>query len=241
MLALPRWRPSTIVVLGLALAQSPAVAAAQTPAAQQTQPPSAGFRIAGTIVNAVGGSPLARARVTIIDARNSQNTQWMITAEDGRFEFKQVGAGKYQLRGAKRGFIAADYEQHEQFSTAIVTGAGLDTEHLALRLAPFAVLSGKALDESGDPVRNAMVSLFVEDRRAGVGRIQRIRSDRTDDQGTYEFAPLDAGTYFLSVLATPWYAVHSTSSLQLGAGNTPASLDQSLDVAYAVTYYKDAT
>ena len=234
--ALSRWRPSAILVLGLALFQSSAVAAAQTPNAQQTQPPGAGFRVAGTIVNAVGGSPLARARVTINDARNSQNTQWMITGEDGRFEFKQVGAGKYQLRGAKRGFIAADYDQHEQFSTAIVTGAGLDNEHLVLRVAPFAVLSGKVLDESGDPVRNAMVSLYVEDRRAGVGRIQRVRSDRADDQGSYEFTPLDSGTYFLSVLAAPWYAVHPASSLQPGAANTLASVDQSLDVAYPVTY-----
>jgi len=68
-----------------------------------------------------------------------------------------------------------------------------------------------------------------------------MRSDFTDDQGSYDFTPLDAGTYFLSVSATPWYAVHSPSSLQPGAGNTPGAVDQSLDVAYPVTYYKDAT
>jgi len=213
----------------------------QTPNTEQTRPLASGFRIAGTVVNAVGGSPLARARVTIFDARNPQNTQWVITSEGGRFEFKQLGAGKYELRGAKRGFITADYEQHEQFSTAIVTGAGLDTENLVLRLAPVAVLSGKVLDESGEPVRQALVSLYAQDRRAGVGRVQKIRTDRTDDQGSYEFTPLDAATYFLSVSATPWYAVHSASSLQQGAASTPAVVDQSLDVAYPVTYYKDAT
>jgi Carboxypeptidase regulatory-like domain len=157
------WPPSATLVLGLALFHPPAMPTAQASNPQQAQPPVVGFRIAGTVVNAVGGNSLARARVTIFDTRNPQNTQWEITSEDGRFEFKQLGPGKYALRGAKRGFIAADYEQHEQFSTAIVTGAGLDTENLVLRLAPFAVLSGKVLDESGEPVRQATVSLYVED------------------------------------------------------------------------------
>jgi hypothetical protein len=90
------------------------IARGQTP---QPQPPVTGFRIAGVIVNAVGGGPLTRARVTIFDVNDPQNPRWMITSDDGRFEFKQLRAGKYNLGGAKRGFIAADYEQHEQ-STA---------------------------------------------------------------------------------------------------------------------------
>jgi hypothetical protein len=235
------WKQSSILMLVSVLSCFLTVAAAQPPNLQPAQFPTSGFRIAGTVVDAIGGSPLTRARVTILDVRNPQNLQWTITSEDGHFAFQQVGAGKYSLRGAKRGFIAADYDQHEQFSTAIVTGSGLDTQHLVLRLTPAAVLSGKVLDESGDPVRRAMVSLYAEDRGTGVGRIQKMRSDFTDDQGLYDFTPLDTGTYFLSASATPWYAVHAPSSLQSGAGNTPGAVDQSLDVAYPVTYYKDAT
>ena len=37
------------------------------------------FRIAGTIVNAIGGSSLARARVTIVDARNrATRSRWLL-------------------------------------------------------------------------------------------------------------------------------------------------------------------
>ena len=234
-----RWRLFAILVLGLALPCLSLVAVAQTSAPPSTQPAIGVFRIAGTVVNAVGGNPLARARVSIQDTRNRQALQWMITAEDGRFEFRQLPTGKYSLGGAKRGFIAASYDQHEQFSTAIVTGAGLDTEHLALRLAPYAVLSGKVLNEAGEPVRHATVSLYAEDRRAGVGRIQRVRSEGTDDQGSYEFAVLDAGTYLIAATATPWYAVHPSSFHQ--EEGQRAAVDQSLDVAYPMTYYKDAT
>ena len=192
-------------------------------------------------MNAIGGNPLARARVTIVDAKNRQKAQWMITSDDGRFDFKQVSPGKYSLQGAKRGFIPAFYDEHEGFSTAIVTGAGLDTEHLVLRLDPSAMLSGKILDELGEPVRQATVSLYRENRQVGVGRIIKFRVSVTDDQGGYEFSPLDAGSYFISATAKPWYALHTVSSGEASAGNLPSAVDQSLDVAYAITYYGDAT
>ena len=165
----------------------------------------------------------------------------MVTADDGRFDFKQVSAGKYSLQGAKRGFIPGLYDEHEQFSTAIVTGVGLDTENLVLRLSPSAVLSGKILDDLGEPVRQAEVSLYREDRRAGVGRIQKFRMTSTDDQGAYEFAQLDAGSYFVSVTAKPWYALRSVPSRQANEANLPTAIDQSLDTAYPITYYGDST
>jgi hypothetical protein len=233
-----RSRLFAVLVLGLTM---PSVAALQDSSSPASQPAAGVSRIAGTVVNAVSGSPLARTRVSLRDARNPQNVRWTITSDDGRFEFREIAAGKYELRGAKRGFIAASYEQHEQFSTAIVTGVGLDTEHLLLRLAPFALLSGKVLNERGEPVREALVSLYLEDRSAGLERIQRIRQERTDDQGSYEFWPLNAGTYFLAATAKPWYALHPSSFDRPEAATTPSAFDPSLDVAYPPTYYKDAT
>jgi len=230
-----------ILACGMVLSHSLAIFAAQSSTALPSQSPDATFRIAGTIVNAIGGNPLARARVTIVDAKNRQKAQWMITSDDGRFDFKQVSPGKYSLQGAKRGFIPAFYDEHEGFSTAIVTGAGLDTEHLVLRLDPSAMLSGKILDELGEPVRQATVSLYRENRQVGVGRIIKFRVSVTDDQGGYEFSRLDAGSYFISATAKPWYALHTVSSGEPSARNLPSAVDQSLDVAYAITYYGDAT
>lgn len=207
--------------------------------AQQPGPAANGsFRISGMVVSTAGGAPLAQTRVSIMNARNPKEVESVLTAEDGRFEF-HVGAGKYALRGAKRGFIAADYNQHEQFSTAIVTGAGLNTENLILKLPPSAALTGKVLDESGEPIRQARVILWRDDHSAGVSRIVRFRMETTDDRGAYEFIPLVPGTYFLSVSARPWYAVHPPSIVQ--EGMPPATVDRSLDVVYPVTFYADAT
>jgi hypothetical protein len=235
------------VVVGLRIAvcffaaQGCAVAqAASTPPATA---PSAGYRIAGTVVSKTDARPLAQARITVRDAKDAKKFAWMITAEDGRFQFSGLPAGKYSLTGAKRGFIAAGYDQHDQFSTAIVTGAGLDTESLLLRLAPDAVIAGKVLDEANDPVRHATVTLYINDHSSGVDQVRQFRSAQTNDLGEYELTPLQPGTYYLSAHATPWYAVHPRAELpaseSAGQGETAQSVDPSLDVAYPVTYYPD--
>jgi hypothetical protein len=138
-------------VLGLLAAQPHA--AAQTASSPQNTPAN-GYRVSGTVVSKVDGHPLARARVTLRDTKGSEKFESLVTAEDGKFYFQGVPPGKYSLTGRKRGFISAAYDQHEQFSTAIVTGAGIDTEALVLRLAPAARITGKILDESGEPVRH---------------------------------------------------------------------------------------
>jgi hypothetical protein len=199
------------------------------------------FRIAGTVLSASEGHPLSRARVSLQDVKRPQAQTFMITGDDGRFEFANLPAGKYSLVGAKRGYITAAYDQHEQFNTAIVTGAGLDTGSLALRLVPTAALTGHVLDEFGEAARDATVTLWRDDHSAGVARTVPFRTDRSDDQGWFEFAPLDAGTYFVSVAAQPWYAVHPPSIHQADVPDLPASVDPSLDVFYLPTYYAGAT
>ncbi|MFZ0770391.1 MAG: carboxypeptidase-like regulatory domain-containing protein [Candidatus Sulfotelmatobacter sp.] len=212
--------------------------------------PAGGYRIAGTVVSKSDSRPLARARITVTDVKDSHKFQSIITSEDGKYEFSGLPAGKYSLTGAKHGFVSARYDQHDQYSTAIVTGAGLETESLVLRLAPDAVITGKVLDEAGEPVRHATVTLYHDDHSSGVDQIRQYRSAQTDDLGEYEMTPLQPGTYFLSASGTPWYAVHPPSksapsdpanSESEGQAESPPTADRSLDVAYPVTYYPDET
>ncbi len=197
-----------------------------------------GYRIAGTVVGKVDGRPLARARITVRDTKDSKQFQSVVTSEDGKYEFSGLPAGKYSLSGARRGFISASYDQHDQYSTAVVTGTGLATESLVLRLAPNAVIAGRVMDEINEPVRNAEVTLYYDDHSSGVDQIYNTASSQTNDLGEYEFILFRPGTYFLSVSATPWYAVHPHSGPTKSA---PPQIDRSLDVAYPLTYYPDVT
>jgi hypothetical protein len=109
-----------------------------------------------------------------------------------------------------------------------------------LRLAPSGLIAGKVLDESGEPVRHAMVTVYFEDHSSGVGQVRQFRGAQTDDEGEYEVTPLMPGTYFLSASATPWYAVHPNGQIEMPEG-APISVDPNLDVTYPLTYYGDVS
>jgi carboxypeptidase family protein len=229
-------------ISGLAILQ-PGFAAAgqnQNPAAPERAQAGQTLKIAGTVVNAITGEPLAQARISIAETKERAKLSSLITTENGHFEFSEVKAGKYALQGAKRGFISSAYEQHEQFSTAIVTGAGFSTENLILRLTPMALITGHVFDEFGEPVRKARVALFMEDHRAGMSRIMRLNLSTTDDRGFYDFSLLRPGKYYISVSAKPWYAMHPVAQSD-GSGSAAPQISPALDVAYPTTYYHDAT
>lgn len=223
----------------LCIIQTPAFVWCQTNAVSQPLV-TEGYRIAGTVVSKSDGHPLDHAAVAIVDVKNRKNLQMMITSADGRFLFQGLTAGKYSLEGRRQGYIEAAYDSHEQYSTAIVTGADLDTENLVLRLAPDGLIAGRVLDESGEPVRHAAVAVYYEDHSSGIGQVRQIRSAETDDQGEYEITPLVPGTYFVSASATPWYAVHPDSQLEQPSA-PPLAVDRSLNVTYPLTYFGDET
>jgi hypothetical protein len=175
---------------------------------------------------------------------NPANNASLITSEDGHFAFTSTGRGKFVLQGARRGFITALYEQHEQFSTAVGTGPDFDTEHLVLKLTPLAMLSGKIIDEAGEPMRNANVRLYMEDRSAGMTRVLPSGSDTSDDEGYYEFAALPPGNYFVSVSTRPWYALdfaRGAAADRLSRAGAPPRIAPELDAAYPTTYNNGAT
>jgi hypothetical protein len=232
---MPIWNAFRALLCSIAALLSISIASGQ-----QTNTPAAGqYRIAGTVVSRSDGHPLARARVTINNTKNNQEVFSTLTSEDGKFAFTGLHAGKYALQGGRRGYLSSFYEQHEQFSTAIVTGAGVDSENLVLRLWPAGYITGKVLDESGDPVRNANVSLYSIHHEEGVSRIVQVKGANTDDLGSFELGPEGPGTYFVAAQTVPWYAMHALTRNQ--AGSSAEQLDPALDVAYPLTYYSDVT
>ncbi|HEX4037994.1 MAG TPA: carboxypeptidase-like regulatory domain-containing protein [Acidobacteriaceae bacterium] len=208
-------------------------------------PTSAGpYSISGTVVEATAGTPLDRAEVTL-SAAGQQRIQLaaVVTSDTGAFRFDHLAAGKYTLDASRRGYMASGYQEHDGFVTAIVTGPDLDTQKLRIELFPEAVLSGTVSDDAGEPIGGAQVSLYRQLQQDGIGHIVTANSTITDDTGTYEFSRLRPGDYYLSVAATPWYAFHPGLKMD-SSGNPLPSGEQvrsSLDVAYATTFYPNAT
>src|SRR5690242_19792699 len=123
----------------------PAFALAAAMLAQQqppAAPPAPSFRIAGIVVDQRSGTPLGKTRVMLAPttARTEQRTY--ITAADGHFAFDNLPSGKYSLAADRRGYPGQAFDFHENYASAIVTGNGLDSEHLVFQLKPAGSIRG---------------------------------------------------------------------------------------------------
>jgi carboxypeptidase family protein len=176
-------------------------AGAQQPARQPESSENLG--IAGTVVDALNGKPLAYARVGITPV-NGGNRRTAITGVDGHFLFQGLARGKYVLVAEKAGYPLQTFEGHESYYTSIAAGPGLNSEELVFRLRPESSISGTITNERDEPVIGAQVLLS---RAVPFFRKQpELLSETTDQRGYYAFDHLPPGTYRLAVSGKPWFA-----------------------------------
>lgn len=196
------------------------------------------FPVGGTVVDGVSGRPLGRVRVVLSpSAAPRRELRAEITGADGRFRF-EVPQGKYSMRAERPGLPPQPFgtsTMYFGFGIAIVTGPGQDTADLSFRLAPPAAISGRVVDEAGDPVERATVQLLISAVQGGRKRVVSFGWKYTNDQGEYRFGHLPAGEFYLAVTGKPWYAANSRLTGESAAGAPDLS-----HVAFAPAYYADA-
>ena len=213
------------------------------------------FRISGRVIDAITGQPLARASVALnpsnpLNNPNSPDSGRVeVTDAEGVFAFAGVPPGKYVLSARRRGYIDQMYQQHESFTTAIIVGPGCESENLIFGLRAGASISGDLVDESDDPIRHADVMLYHQLFTGGKRRTLLVRRVNTNDEGHYHFSALNPGTYFVGVLAQPWYAQHGVrhrvkqenQDVNEGGLQPLNEQNQSLDVVYPIAFYSNAS
>jgi len=213
------------------------------------------FRIRGRVIDAITGQPLARASVALNPSNSLNNPnspdsgRVEVTDAEGVFAFAGVPPGKYVLSARRRGYIEQMYQQHESFTTAIIVGPGCESENLIFGLRAGASISGDLVDESDDPIRHADVMLYHQIFAGGKRRTLQVRRANTDDEGHYHFSGLNPGTYFVGVLAQPWYAQHGVrhraklenQDVNEGGPQPLTEQNQSLDVVYPIAFYSNAS
>ncbi len=243
------------LVLALAVGLS-----AQEPTAAPAAPtalPAARFSISGTVVDSVTGAPLGHTVVAIAPVSKRDDFRTMITGNDGRFAFAELIKNKYTLSAQRRGHLSQSFEQHDQYSTSIAVGPDLESTGLVFRLRPEATVRGKITDDHGDPVANAQVFFFrVGNTATGPGTNLQRRTN-TDDEGSFHFAHLPPGKFYMVVSAQPWYtqgivrnlpnvrhvvddAVRQQLSPQQAA-NVNTESRSPLDLAFPLTFYFGAS
>jgi hypothetical protein len=211
--------------------------------APASAPIASNLHVTGTAVDAISGAPVKEAEVFLTRGRTTLS---VLTQLDGRFVFEHLEAGKYALSARGKGYQQQAFDQHENFSTAIVVGDDQNTENLLFRLSPAASISGQVADEFSEAVRDAQVMLLWEGITNARQSVETRNETSTDDKGRYRFTGLQPGRYYLVVNAQPWYAQHTLRPNDASSDVSPglhSVTDQNanLDVVYPLTYYPRET
>jgi hypothetical protein len=198
-------------------------------AARPGEDPNKGTAILrGYVVATDTGSPLRRAlvRATSQDGRSGGIAT---TDADGRFEIKDLVAGRYNLSASKAGFVMMSYGQRrpEQQGTLLEILDGQLVEKIAFSLPRGGVITGTILDEFGEPVAGANVSTLRFRYFNGARRLTPSGGASTDDRGMFRVYGLAPGDYYVSA------ALRSQQAMMLGPGNVSTG---PVD-GYAPTYY----
>lgn len=233
-------RTSLLIILVFLLAANASFAVAQVKA-------SSPYRITGIVVSSADGAPVPHGHLTAtLIPRGTHEAERQFPSplgtfdadEHGRFSISLPSAGMWRVVGSARGYVTQAYDEHQLYSSGIVLSAASPVVDLRFQLSPEAVITGKVLDEAGEAVRNAQVSLLKLSPQGPDSSPPTERSHAsttTDDRGSYEFDGLQPGDYRIKVQAQVWYAM----AAQQGSMNTESDhpMDSALDVTYPITWY----
>ncbi len=174
----------------------------QTPAGQVAGavPAKEPLKVEGHALNAVSGEPLRRVTLTLSPIDHAGTPRTSVSDAQGRFVFEGIAAGTYRLAAERTGFLRSEYgaRKTESPGVPIVVDEARSAIGLDVRLTPQAVITGKVVDEEGEPVPHVDVAVF---RRAGFGRVRRLAkvdASATNDVGDFRIAGLEPGAYFLA-------------------------------------------
>ncbi|OFW05993.1 MAG: hypothetical protein A3H96_00200 [Acidobacteria bacterium RIFCSPLOWO2_02_FULL_67_36] len=160
--------------------------------------------IHGRVITAATGRPPGGAVVTLESSDRKIGRTEMVD-DTGRFELNGLPSGTYELRASAPGFVAGEVDDDR--SRANITGlrvsAGQVRDGIILHLTAGAIISGRVVDASGEPVDGVPVYAMRVEFAAGKERLVPVagRPRLTDDRGAYRVFGLGAGDYFL--LAAP--------------------------------------
>jgi Carboxypeptidase regulatory-like domain len=197
-------------------------------------------RILGRVVSTDTGGPLRRAQVRLTAPEIGVKTA--LTDAEGRFEFRELPAGRFTLNASKSGYVSVQYGQTRPFEQGrpieLADKQVLDKTDVAMPRG--GVISGRIVDEFGDPLPDALVSAMRQTWSNGRRRLLPTgRTSQTNDLGQFRMYGLPPGEYYISASLRNTDIMIMDAALLGGpssgaSGSTPSS-------GYAPTYFPGTT
>ena len=167
-------------------------------------PPKGSAVVKGQVIASGSGTPVRRAQVRVMTLDGSGGGGVTSTDNNGNFEVRELPAGRYNISVSKGGFVTGQFGQRRpgEPGTPIDLGEGQMAEKVNFILSRGGVISGRIVDDAGEPVSGTNVSAMRFQFMAGTRRLVpgggEGSTDRTDDQGGYRLYGLPPGEYFVS-------------------------------------------
>jgi uncharacterized GH25 family protein len=227
-----------------------AVALAQTPPEKK---PAA---VEGKIVNSLTGEPIRKAELTLttslmpdgldglgaalgldIDAdppepkaKEPKKTFTATSDATGKFRIENVDPGDYYFKVKHAGFVEETYKPTgpNAVEGRLHLTSGQELHEVEFRLVPQGAVSGKVVDEDGDPVGDAMVTASKYSFATGRRTLLPADTAQTNDRGEFRLAKLPPGRYYLAA---------DKMAIGLMGATPPAPKDGSPETGYVATYF----
>jgi protocatechuate 3,4-dioxygenase beta subunit len=183
--------------------------------------------IEGIATNAVTHEPLSNVHVRLINASFTgiNGAYGAMSDRAGRFSIATIRPGTYVLLPERAGFL----HTQAKTSTAIPTITIKAGEHVTgyqLEMTPRAVLSGRVIDEAGDPVQGLRVQAVAVSPEIAPAVLAPAPNFPTDDRGEFRILGVP-GKYYLQV------APNSPN----GSDRPEVRSDGTSEVVYGTTFY----
>lgn len=186
---------ASVMAASLSAAQTPV----QPPARDNAQPKTGTARIRGRVVAADTGQPLRKAVVRAFAAELREG-RTATTDADGKYELKDLPAGRYTLSVTKGTYVPLAYGQTRPFEGGkpLEVLDAQTVEKVDFALPRGGVIAGRISDEFGEPVASVQVSsmryVYVQGRR----QLRQFGSVTTNDLGEYRLYGLAPSQYCVS-------------------------------------------
>lgn len=190
-------------------------------------------RIRGRVVAAETGTPIRRAQVRI--SGPDIGSKAALTDAEGRYEFRDLPAGRFSLNASKSGYVSVQYGQTRPFEQGrqIELADKQTLDKADINMPRGSVISGRIVDEFGEPVADAMVTAMRQTWMGGRRRLVPAgRMSQTNDLGQYRMYGLPPGDYFVSATLR-----NAETMLFDVMGATGGPTGSNPGSGYAPTYY----
>ena len=184
----------------------PANPPASSAVAQEPPPykPEELCTIDGIVRNHLTGEPLKKVNILLNrfgDSRTITQPSTTTTNAEGKFAVKGLEPGQYRMSADRPGFARGEYGARPGAmigGTTLSLEKGQSMKDIEFRLSPHSVITGRIVDEDGEPIQYANVQLQRNRYYQGKKQLLPSNSASTNDLGEYRIFGVPGGKYYLS-------------------------------------------